>query len=132
MGFIQNRIMTPLVDAFGNAVANSSIGKQIYKNVDDRIIALEKLLRGGISDTSDALKYEIGKAADQIAHDTQVGTISSGMLSGLGGLVGGGIAGTASGVLGPIINSQINPGINISGLPPEMQEKLRIIVKRNL
>lgn len=128
----RKHIASPLVDYGASIFRGSNVGKNLTNDVASRALALEKLVASSVGDAGEAIRDEIARGARQIGQEAQVGQLSAGMLSGMGGLAGGIATGGIAGMLGPVINSKFNPGINFKNLPPEMQEKLTLLVKRSL
>ena len=132
MGMFKNRIAVPLIDAFGDAVMSSNIGKQIYKHIDDRIGNTTKMLGNQIQDMSNSIGKQIADTGAEAGLNTSAAMLTSGMLGGTGAVLGGGLSGIVSSALGPVVSNTLygDSGINFNGLPVDMQEKLKILVKR--
>jgi len=131
MGLLKNRIAVPLIDAFGDAVMSSNLGKRMYENVDSRLNAVTRDMTDNITDSINKNMTENARA---LGSDIGTGTVSSGMLAGLGGIAGGGLAGLISGTLDPVLSNMLYPreNFNFASLPEGMQEKLKVLVKRGL
>lgn len=120
------------IDNLSDTVSRSAAGMGLKDYIGNRADIFGKVLRDSMSDSANAITAEIGRQSEQAAKQLQVATLASGLLSGGGGLAGGLAAGGITGALVPTVNSIFNPGMDFNALPPEMKEKLNILVKRGL
>lgn len=137
MGIFKNRIAVPLIDAFGDVVMSSNIGKQLYSHIDNRVNSSTKHISNTLADQLQDLSGSLGRrvtdAGDELGTTVGASVLTSGILGGAGALAGGGLSGLVSSVLDPVVTNALyaDKDINFGNLPAEMQEKLKLLVKRN-
>lgn len=122
MGFLKNRIATPLVEAFGEALMNSSVGKKMYQQIDNQVMKATKQI-------TDAMARESQMAG--------AAAMTGGLMGGLGSMAGGGLAGLGGAVLAPVASNYLYPkelipgsGITYSDLPEEMKNDISTMLRR--